>query len=127
MDPTPFISQCENDVCDCGTVDKNSMEKCQCISYASYARECALRGMVLNWRDEETCGAPIACEKGMIFMECGPNCGRSCRRDTEPPFCREECIEGCACPLVSYINDLLSHLSQCMSKINLINKHFGVN
>ena len=102
VDPTPFIAQCENDVCNCGTVaDKmTTMEKCQCLSLATYARECALRGMVLDWRSDELCGTATVCDKGMIYQECGPNCGRLCRRDAEPPFCREECIEGCACPAV---------------------------
>jgi hypothetical protein len=103
MDPRPFIDQCENDVCNCGTLvnTMEAMERCQCLSFAAYARECAIRGMVLDWRSEKLCGMNINCDKGMIYKECGSNCGRMCRRDTEPPFCREECVEGCACPQVS--------------------------
>ena len=51
---TDFYEQCLHDVCACGAL-QSSGAQCECTSFATYARECALRGVVLNWRGPEMC------------------------------------------------------------------------
>ena len=55
VDPKPYIEQCKHDVCTCGNKN-NDIRACECNAFATYARECALRGKVLDWRTSDMCG-----------------------------------------------------------------------
>ena len=41
------------------------------------------------------------CEKGSVYMPCGPPCEQTCRNlgDDPEPYCEDmHCLEGCFCP-----------------------------
>lgn len=53
VDPQQFYEDCLYDVCAC----KSPLENCLCPIMSSYASECALQGVILNWRHEvNQCG-----------------------------------------------------------------------
>jgi hypothetical protein len=46
-----IIEECVKDICRSTT----DMEALMCRSLARYARECALMGIIINWRSEDLC------------------------------------------------------------------------
>merc|ERR1712226_811906 len=86
---------CKTDVCNCPGPVTETGNYCMCNAIANYARRCALRGVILDWRSSSLC--PVSCDNGMEYRECGNNCFRTCR-NIQPENCREECVAGCQCP-----------------------------
>lgn len=54
VDPRSYIKQCEHDICTCGSREKTTHD-CECTAMASYSRACALKGVVLEWRNDNLC------------------------------------------------------------------------
>ncbi len=56
LNPKEYIAQCEHDVCSCGADPVvSSIEGCACVAFETYARACAFRKIILNWRTDDTC------------------------------------------------------------------------
>ena len=49
VDPRDLISDCEYDACRC-----ENPTKCLCSSFASYSKQCAENGKIINWRYQGT-------------------------------------------------------------------------
>ncbi|XP_033646553.1 von Willebrand factor-like [Asterias rubens] len=87
-----YVEQCEQDVCGCPPSDK----ECQCLAFATYARECSVAGFDFLWRGLHNC--PIKCPVGQVYKMCGSNCHVNCKDFLTQQPCHEECVEGCQCP-----------------------------
>ena len=61
VDPAPYVEQCETDVCSCGSEEMVGHGECECAAYTTYARECALKGVILNWRGAFRCREYFIC------------------------------------------------------------------
>ncbi|XP_006633894.3 von Willebrand factor [Lepisosteus oculatus] len=93
IDPEPFASLCEQDVCHCG-----SNAECQCQAFLEYSRSCAFKGVILQgWQRESQC-APT-CPLGMVYSDCTSPCAiHTCQGLNINEVCQEECVDGCTCP-----------------------------
>ena len=52
--PAQEYQQCLRDMCMCGRYNADS-EGCECQAFAKYARECAAKSIILDWRDDTLC------------------------------------------------------------------------
>ncbi|XP_077869402.1 von Willebrand factor-like, partial [Saccoglossus kowalevskii] len=112
----PYITTCMEDMCSCGAVDAEDVEKrgahiipriggssCLCTALAAYARECARLGVVIDWRNDDLC--PARCSSGMIFSYCGAACPQTCQSRGDGECDVEECLDGCHCPDGKYLHN----------------------
>jgi len=94
-----LVALCVSDMCSC--LSHESAEKCskiQCETATQYSRSCVLNGVTVNWRTSTFCPAP-QCAAGMVHMECGKACGRTCGHDSYDAECENvQCVDGCFCP-----------------------------
>jgi hypothetical protein len=99
VSPDHLVSLCVSDMCSCTAHD--SFEKCskiQCEVATQYSRVCVLNGITVNWRSATFCPAPT-CSNGMVYMECGKSCGRTCGHESYDAECENvQCVDGCFCP-----------------------------
>ena len=82
VDPTPYVSMCEHDICHCVYKRRDDSSKCKCTVLSAYARACAHTGHPLNidrsWRIDADCKVP--CEGGREWQECGDAaCEETCK------------------------------------------------
>ncbi|KAA0715188.1 von Willebrand factor [Triplophysa tibetana] len=92
IDPAPFVSVCESDVCHCATRDE-----CVCQAMLEYARTCSSRGVTLtNWHVQNQCSPK--CPVGMEYSDCTSACSTSCQSLNIQEVCKEQCVDGCNCP-----------------------------
>ncbi|CAH1257629.1 MUC5AC [Branchiostoma lanceolatum] len=93
IDPSHQIAHCQNDVCQ-GANPTDFL----CSSIAYYARECAQKGIVIDWRPDTPCAVECP-QSGQVWQECGSSCTRSCRHlSGSISSCTEDCVAGCNCP-----------------------------
>lgn len=86
---------------------------------SSYATECALRGIKINWRNSITeCG--IQCPEGQKYQVCGNSCTRTCYDIAIHPECKVRCAEGCNCPDGQSLDDngKCAPISQCKCQLD---------
>lgn len=72
--------------------------ECLCPILASYAKECADKGTIIEWRAKiRECGE--RCPPGQIWQTCGDSCARTCNDiSLRGSSCKRTCAEGCNCP-----------------------------
>ncbi|XP_041282783.1 von Willebrand factor [Onychostruthus taczanowskii] len=92
VDPEPYISLCERDICACPQgVD------CHCPAFLDYARSCAHEGVILEgWPEESSCRP--RCPVGMEYKECVSPCAKTCQSLNINEVCHGQCVDGCSCP-----------------------------
>ncbi|KAM7022548.1 von Willebrand factor [Passerculus sandwichensis] len=92
VDPEPYISLCERDICACPQgVD------CHCPAFLEYARSCAHEGVILEgWPEESSCRP--RCPVGMEYKECVSPCAKTCQSLNINEVCHGQCVDGCSCP-----------------------------
>ncbi|KAJ1165139.1 hypothetical protein NDU88_005568 [Pleurodeles waltl] len=92
VDPSPFISLCEDDMCKCA--DKMD---CHCSTFLEYARRCTQQGVIVSgWPAESICKPQ--CPAGMEYNECVSPCAKTCQSLDINEMCQEHCFDGCSCP-----------------------------
>ncbi|XP_039109837.1 SCO-spondin-like [Hyaena hyaena] len=94
--PQQHYEWCVHDACGC---DSGGDCECLCSAIATYADECARRGLYVRWRSQELC--PLQCEGGQVYEACGPVCPPTCHDHGPEPgwHCQAvACVEGCFCP-----------------------------
>ncbi|XP_056621756.1 von Willebrand factor [Triplophysa dalaica] len=108
IDPAPFVSVCESDVCHCSTGDE-----CVCQAMLEYARTCASRGVTLtNWHVQNQCSPK--CPVGMEYSDCTSACSTSCQSLNIQEVCKEQCVDGCNCPAGKVLDgERCVDVSQC--------------
>uniref|UniRef100_A0A8C9MZR3 von Willebrand factor n=1 Tax=Serinus canaria TaxID=9135 RepID=A0A8C9MZR3_SERCA len=92
VDPEPYVSLCERDICACPQgVD------CHCPAFLEYARSCAHEGIILDgWPEESSCRP--RCPVGMEYKECVSPCAKTCQSLNINEVCHGQCVDGCSCP-----------------------------
>ncbi|XP_039919391.1 von Willebrand factor isoform X2 [Hirundo rustica] len=92
VDPEPYVSLCERDICACPQgVD------CHCPAFLEYARSCAHEGVILEgWPEESSCRP--RCPVGMEYKECVSPCAKTCQSLNINEVCHGQCVDGCSCP-----------------------------
>ncbi|XP_070582937.1 LOW QUALITY PROTEIN: SCO-spondin-like [Erythrolamprus reginae] len=109
VDPRSFYDTCMHLLC-----DRQAGPDRACETFASYARECAQRGVFLNWRRVGFCEK--ACGPRRHYSDCVSTCPPSCVVVSAPmrDHCREECVSGCECDHGLYLDKgACVPLSQC--------------
>ncbi|XP_030071430.1 von Willebrand factor [Microcaecilia unicolor] len=92
VDPTPFITLCEDDMCKCA-----QERTCYCQVLLEYARTCAQHGVVVSgWSTESMCKSQ--CPASMEYKECVSPCTETCQSLKINEVCEEQCVDGCSCP-----------------------------
>nr|XP_047137084.1 SCO-spondin isoform X2 [Hydra vulgaris] len=100
VDPNSYVATCRYDVCGC-----YDGVKCLCEAIAAYTKECAERGVVIEWRNKNILPeCEVTCLPGLEYQECGNKCLGSCSNIASD--CVEGCIAGCNCPNGTLLNDL---------------------
>ena len=55
VDPSKFIDECKYDLCMFGGASIEDYMEALCLSFEAYARECASKSVVLDWRSGGLC------------------------------------------------------------------------
>lgn len=94
VDPEKAYQDCLYDMCSCEV----KLGQCLCPIIASYAKECADKGIIVEWRAKvRECGE--RCPPGQIWQTCGDSCVRTCQDvSSRKRECKKTCAEGCNCP-----------------------------
>ncbi|XP_076823877.1 von Willebrand factor-like isoform X2 [Clavelina lepadiformis] len=94
-----YYYNCRNDVCNCG-----EGKECMCESFADYARACAEKGVIVEWRNDTLC--PMECDEGMEYKECAGYCEATCRSIGDADnTCEKSCHPGCVCADGLYLSE----------------------
>ncbi|XP_004635011.2 otogelin [Octodon degus] len=117
LSPVPYFEQCRRDTCRCG-------QPCLCATLAHYAHLCQRHGLPVDFRAHLPACA-LSCKATKEYRPCVALCGQTCQDlasseacgvDGSGDFSRDECVEGCACPLDTYLDtqaDLCVPRNQC--------------
>ncbi|KAM3870572.1 von Willebrand factor [Diretmus argenteus] len=110
VSPEAFLSMCEEESCHCG---QGEGPDCYCPILLEYARTCHAHGMLLHgWLEESQCSPK--CPIGMQYSECSKSCSTTCQSLNIQEVCREECVDGCTCPVGKVLDgDRCVEVSQC--------------
>ncbi|XP_077591325.1 von Willebrand factor isoform X2 [Stigmatopora nigra] len=95
VSPDAFLTLCQEEACHCSKADS---EDCYCSVLLEYARTCHAHGMLLHgWQQESECFP--RCPIGMHYSECTKSCSTTCHSLNIQEICKEECVDGCTCPV----------------------------
>lgn len=90
-----FLSLCQKEACHC---EQGAPEDCYCPILLEYARTCHAHGILLHgWLQESQCFPK--CPIGMEYSECTKSCSTTCHSLNIHEVCKEECVDGCTCPV----------------------------
>ncbi|XP_051916485.1 von Willebrand factor [Hippocampus zosterae] len=105
-----FLSLCQEEACHCGQGDS---EDCYCPVLLEYARTCHAHGMLLRgWQQASECFPK--CPIGMHYSECTKSCSTTCHSLNIQEVCKEECVDGCTCPVGKVLDgNRCVEVSQC--------------
>uniref|UniRef100_H2ZP84 VWFD domain-containing protein n=1 Tax=Ciona savignyi TaxID=51511 RepID=H2ZP84_CIOSA len=118
VDPSPYVTMCQHDVCHCLHKFNADAQSCRCTVLSAYARACALAGRAIqsSWRDTTSC--PVTCTQGRVWDECNnDNCDVTCQMISNANQCNAvsqwECVEGCRCPVGQVFDESIDY---CVNK-----------
>ncbi|XP_069683352.1 hemocytin isoform X2 [Periplaneta americana] len=118
VDPEPYYQDCLYDLCAC----QFKVGQCLCPIFAAYAKECAHKGVHIDWRNDiRECG--VHCPGGQVYQICGNTCTRSCYDISRNPACKRQCVEGCNCPEGQTID---SNTGECIPVGRCVCQHDGI-
>ncbi|XP_058038766.1 SCO-spondin-like [Ahaetulla prasina] len=100
VDPHSFYDTCKYLLC-----NRQAGHVVACETFASYARECAQRGVFINWRRAGFCEKP--CGPGQRYTDCVSSCPANCAAvgTVAGDHCRQECVSGCECVPGLYLEE----------------------
>ncbi|XP_040893366.1 von Willebrand factor [Toxotes jaculatrix] len=110
VSPDAFLLLCQEEACHCGLKDG---EDCYCPILLEYARTCHAHGILLRgWLEESQCFPK--CPIGMQYSECTKSCSTTCHSLNIQEVCKEECVDGCTCPVGKVLDgNRCVEVSQC--------------
>ncbi|XP_067090003.1 von Willebrand factor [Osmerus mordax] len=110
VSPEAFLTLCEEEACHCG---QGKGPDCHCGVLLEYARTCHAHGVLLNgWLEESQCSP--RCPIGMQYSECSKSCSTTCQSLNIQEVCKEECVDGCSCPVGKVLDgERCVEVSQC--------------
>ncbi|KAM8861778.1 von Willebrand factor [Synchiropus picturatus] len=105
-----FLLLCQEEACVC---DQATGEDCYCPILLEFARTCQAHGVMLrNWMEESQCFP--RCPIGMQYSECTRACSTQCHSLNIQEICKEECVDGCTCPVGKVLDgNRCVEVSQC--------------
>ncbi|KAG7521790.1 von Willebrand factor [Solea senegalensis] len=108
--PEAFLLLCQEEACHC---DRKGGEDCYCPILLEYARTCHAHGILLQgWQEESQCFPK--CPIGMQYSECTKSCSTTCHSLNIQEVCKEECVDGCTCPVGKVLDgNRCVEVSQC--------------
>ncbi|XP_028306519.1 von Willebrand factor isoform X2 [Gouania willdenowi] len=110
VSPEAFLKLCELESCGC---EQSTGEDCYCPVLQEYARTCHAQGITLHgWLEESQCFPK--CPIGMQYNECTKSCSTTCHSLNIQEVCKEECVDGCTCPVGKVLDGVRCvEVSQC--------------
>uniref|UniRef100_A0A4W6D782 von Willebrand factor n=1 Tax=Lates calcarifer TaxID=8187 RepID=A0A4W6D782_LATCA len=110
VSPEAFLLLCQEEACHC---DQKGGEDCYCPIMLEYARTCHAHGILLRgWLEESQCFPK--CPIGMQYSECTKSCSTTCHSLNIQEVCKEECVDGCICPVGKVLDgNRCVEVSQC--------------
>ncbi|KAM9352375.1 von Willebrand factor [Symphorus nematophorus] len=110
VSPEAFLLLCQEEACHCA---KSGVEDCYCPILLEYARTCHAHGILLRgWQAESQCFPK--CPIGMQYSECTKSCSTTCHSLNIQEVCKEECVDGCTCPVGKVLDgNRCVDVSQC--------------
>ncbi|KAI4826035.1 hypothetical protein KUCAC02_021691 [Chaenocephalus aceratus] len=110
VSPEAFLILCQGEACHC---DQRESEDCYCPILLEYARTCHAHGILLRgWLEESQCFPK--CPIGMLYSECTKSCSTTCHSLNIQEVCKEECADGCTCPVGKVLDgNRCVEVSQC--------------
>ncbi|KAM3608632.1 uncharacterized protein V6R79_002011 [Siganus canaliculatus] len=110
VSPEAFLLLCQEEACHCNQKDA---EDCYCPILLEYARTCHAHGILLRgWLEESQCFPK--CPIGMQYSECTKSCSTTCHSLNIQEVCKEECVDGCTCPVGKVLDgNRCVEVSQC--------------
>ncbi|KAK1887428.1 von Willebrand factor [Dissostichus eleginoides] len=110
VSPEAFLILCQGEACHC---DQRESEDCYCPILLEYARTCHAHGILLRgWLEESQCFPK--CPIGMQYSECTKSCSTTCHSLNIQEVCKEECADGCTCPVGKVLDgNRCVEVSQC--------------
>uniref|UniRef100_A0A673ADI9 von Willebrand factor n=1 Tax=Sphaeramia orbicularis TaxID=375764 RepID=A0A673ADI9_9TELE len=110
VSPEAFLMLCQEEACHC---DQENGVDCFCPVLLEYARTCQAHGIVLHgWLEESKCFPK--CPIGMKYSECTKSCSTTCHSLNIQEVCKDECIDGCTCPVGKVLDgNRCVEVSQC--------------
>uniref|UniRef100_A0A8D0ARC9 von Willebrand factor n=1 Tax=Sander lucioperca TaxID=283035 RepID=A0A8D0ARC9_SANLU len=110
VSPEAFLLLCQEEACHC---DQREEEDCYCPFLLEYARTCHAHGILLRgWLEESQCFP--RCPIGMQYSECTKSCSTTCHSLNIQEVCKEECVDGCTCPVGKVLDGIRCvEVSQC--------------
>ncbi|XP_053283367.1 von Willebrand factor isoform X1 [Pleuronectes platessa] len=110
VSPEAFLVLCQEEACHC---DQKEGEDCYCPILLEYARTCHAHGVLLRgWQEASQCFPK--CPIGMQYSECTKSCSTNCHSLNIQEVCKEECVDGCTCPVGKVLDgDRCVEVSQC--------------
>uniref|UniRef100_A0A8C0GJ61 Otogelin n=1 Tax=Chelonoidis abingdonii TaxID=106734 RepID=A0A8C0GJ61_CHEAB len=105
LSPVSYFEQCRRDTCKCGQI-------CLCSALANYAHQCRRHGVIIDFRSSIP-DCALSCEDTKEYSTCVSTCGQTCQTFSMPETCSGDCVEGCACPLGTYLN---SKTERCVQR-----------
>ncbi|KAF7670343.1 hypothetical protein LDENG_00018730 [Lucifuga dentata] len=110
VSPEAFLSLCQEEACHCNQKEESD---CYCPILLEYARTCHAHGVVLHgWLEASQCSAK--CPIGMVYSECTKSCSTTCQSLNIQEVCKEECVDGCTCPVGKVLDgNRCVEVSQC--------------
>uniref|UniRef100_A0A452ISK9 Otogelin n=1 Tax=Gopherus agassizii TaxID=38772 RepID=A0A452ISK9_9SAUR len=105
LSPVSYFEQCRRDTCKCGQI-------CLCSALANYAYQCRRHGVIIDFRSSIP-DCALLCEDTKEYSTCVSTCGQTCQTFSMPETCSGDCVEGCACPLGTYLN---SKTERCVQR-----------
>uniref|UniRef100_A0A3Q1AV12 von Willebrand factor n=1 Tax=Amphiprion ocellaris TaxID=80972 RepID=A0A3Q1AV12_AMPOC len=108
--PEAFLLLCQLEACYCA---HGPGEDCYCPILLEYARTCHAHGVLLRgWLEESQCYPK--CPIGMQYSECTKSCSTTCHSLNIQEVCKEECVDGCTCPVGKVLDgNRCVEVSQC--------------
>uniref|UniRef100_A0A8C7N5N4 von Willebrand factor n=1 Tax=Oncorhynchus kisutch TaxID=8019 RepID=A0A8C7N5N4_ONCKI len=114
VSPEAFLSLCEEEACHCGQGEGLGVgPDCHCQVLLEFARTCHAHGQVLHgWLEESQCTP--RCPIGMHYSECSRSCSTTCQSLNIQEVCKDECVDGCSCPVGKVLDGgLCVEVSHC--------------
>ncbi|KAL0968924.1 hypothetical protein UPYG_G00273790, partial [Umbra pygmaea] len=114
VSPDVFLSLCEEEACHCDQGEElRAGPDCHCQVLLEYARTCHAQGQPLHgWLEKSQCSP--RCPVGMQYKECARSCSTTCQSLNIQEVCKEDCVDGCTCPVGKVLDgDLCVEVSLC--------------
>lgn len=124
VDIAQIVENCKYDICSSSSQADNELYRC--YAYATYAHECATKGIHVDWFDDPEMAEIRAgclgskfmygkCQGGSLYTDCQKQENVTCRDLSTKRMAHGEpfCSSGCECP-ENYYFEMIANQPQCV-------------